>query len=148
MGAVSVRITQNTYPPLPRRFAISPDVSTMWFRYGQYKKGKEPLLSMAYACLTLLEGTTGQKRGARQAVCQKYFIVQAVRDKLGELVSEKGNAQEARKLDFNATIQPLTDQERSWIVAVIKALIRRKAEYDADQSTPLQQITMSDFPPL
>jgi len=96
----------------------------MWYRYQQYTEGKEPLLSMAYALLTLLEGTTGQKHGARTAVCVMYHIDQAVRDTLGDLVSQKGSPKEARKLDCEATRQPRTDAERGWVDAVVKALIR------------------------
>lgn len=147
-GSATVVMVRPKYPEPPSRFAATEDVQAIWFRYMQYIEGKEPLLSMAYAVLSLLEGTTGQKQGARVAVCAKYNIDQTVRDKLGDLVSEKGSPKEARKLDHGATRQPLTHAERSWVVAVVKALIRRKGEYDADPSAALTPITLSDFPAI
>lgn len=152
VGAATLKATailvQREYPSPPKCFAATPDVQTMWFRYGLYYEGKEPLLSMAYACLTLLEGSTGAASGFRTAVCKKYFIDQAVRDKLGDIVSERGDPTEARKLGNAATMTPLTKQEKQWVEDVIKAFIRRKAEYDADSTSPLVQITMADFIPL
>jgi hypothetical protein len=143
--ALAEAVVSQVYPAPPQGFAATPDVQTMWFRYQMYLDGKEPLLSMAYACLTLLEGTTGLKHGARKSVCAMYSIDQSIRDKLGDLVSQKGAPEEARKLDYEATRVPLTGQERQWVEDVIKALIRRKAEYDADPTAPLNQITMADF---
>jgi hypothetical protein len=136
---------RTAYPPLPGRFVRSPDVDTMWHRYQMYLDGKEPLLSMAYACLTLLEGSTGTKHGARKSVCCMYNMDQAVRDKLGDLVSQKGSPEDARKLDYEAARVALSGREKQWVEEVIKALIRRKAEYDADRTAPLPQITMGDF---
>jgi hypothetical protein len=147
-GDLRLHVTSRVFPSPPRNFAASPDVQTMWFRYRMYLEGKEPLLSMAYACLSLLEGTTGRKSGARAAVCAKYHIDPAVREKLGNLVSEKGSPEEARKLDHAATKTPLTGEERDWIEQVIKALIRRKAEYDYDTDTSFAAITLNDFPKM
>ena len=54
-------------PPPPGGFRASDDVRTTWLRYQGFREGKEPLLSMADACLTLSEGSTGLsgKQGAR-----------------------------------------------------------------------------------
>jgi hypothetical protein len=76
------------------------------------------------------------------------LVGQPVRDTLGNLVSEKGGPEEARKLGAGATGTPLTPGEKTWIGEVVKALIRRKAEYDADPvAAGLPPITMSGFPP-
>jgi hypothetical protein len=147
-GKATVMIVHPKYPEPPSRFCASEAVRWMWHRYQQFKAGKEPLPSMAYFCLSLLEGTTGQGQGARAAVCALYHIDRTVRDKLGDLISEKGSPAEARKLDHAATHQPLTHAERSWVEAVVKALIRRKAEYDADPAAALTPITLSDFPAI
>src|SRR5262249_31197976 len=136
------------YPPTPTRFVASPDVETMLLRYEMYLDGKEPLLSMANACMTLLEGSTGATRRVREAFCQTYRIDRAVRDKLGDIVSERGGPAEARKFRSRATMTPLTEKEKQWVKDVVKAMIRRKAEYDADPSAPLQQITLADFVPI
>jgi hypothetical protein len=143
--SVEVTTGHASYPAPPNGFKPSPDVETMWLRYQFYRDQREPLLSMAYVCLSLLEGTTGTKHGARTSVCTKYKIDQAVRDKFGDLVSEHGDASEARKLDFGVSRQPLTHAQRVWIDQVVKALIRRKAEYDFDPSATFPPITMADF---
>lgn len=134
------------YPTPPAGFAASSQVEVMWRRFQQFREGKEPLLSMAYACLSFLESTTAQKQGSRRAVCSKYAIDEGVRTKLGDLVSEKGSPEEARKLDHGATGVPLSGAEKEWVEQVILALIRRKAEYDHDPSRLFPQITLTDFP--
>jgi hypothetical protein len=144
----SVWTVYQNYPPPPSGFVMTPEVETMWLRYQMHLDGREPLASMAYACLTLLEGTTGVTTGFRTAVCSKYGIEQAVRDKLGDLTSERGGPLEARKMDHNSTGIPLTAREKQWIGEVIKALIRRKAEYDADPTASRPLIRMADFPPV
>lgn len=135
----------SNYPAPPTNIAFSNDVDTLWYRYELYLTGKEPLLSMAYFCLSLLEGTTGLTSGARAAVCTKYGIDQAVRNKLGDLVSEAGDAKEARKFNATSTGRKLKDVERKWIEQVIKALIRSKAEFDFDPKTTFSVIQLSDF---
>lgn len=139
---------RRAYPDSPNSFLASPHVVAMWDRYESYLQGKEPLLSMAYACLTLLEGTTGAKSSARKAVCKQYSIAHAVRDKLGDLVSERGGFLEARKFGRTASMTSLTDQERRWIEKAVLRLIRRKAEYDFNPQGNLPEITMNDLPPL
>jgi len=138
---------QRSYPPPPQNFVASPDVETMWFRYQMFLDGKEPLLSMAYACLSLLEGSTGAK-DHRKAVCKMYNIEEALRKKLGDIVSEKGGPHEARKLGTSATKTSLTEREKCWVADVIKALIRRKGEYDANPSATFPPIALANFPPV
>jgi hypothetical protein len=141
-------VTSGKYPQPPFGFKATEEVQRLWQRYSGYIEGKEPILSMAYFCLTVLERTTGVKNGARKLVCSKYNIEQAVRDKLGDLTSAKGGPDEARKFDFEASGDPLTGPERHWVESVVKALIRRKAEFDADPTLAFPKITMNDFPPL
>jgi hypothetical protein len=142
------KVVHGSYPSPPPRFKATPDVETMWFRYQVFLDGKEPLLSMAYAVLTLLEGSTGAKKDVHQALCDTYKIDRDVRKKLGDIVSQRGDAMEARKLGGTASKTPLTTPEKTWVEEVIKALIRRKAEYDAEPSAPLTPIRMADFGPF
>jgi hypothetical protein len=112
-----------------------------------YLDGKEPLLPMANACLTLIEGSgkiLGGK-GGRRAASLLYNIHELVLSNLGRIVSTCGDEKEARKLGSSATRKPLRGNEKQWVEDVIKALIRRKAEYDADPMSPLAQITMAHF---
>ena len=133
-----------TYPAVPTRFKASPDVETLWFRYQQFLEGKEPLLSMAYACLTMIEGSTGVPRGARGVAVTQYAIDRDVLDRIGDWVSTKGGVKDARKLGGTATLVPLTSAEEKWVKAAIRMLIRRKAEFDADPAAAFSQITMAD----
>jgi len=145
---VATHASKATYLPPPVGFKATQDVETMMLRYEMYLDGREPLLSMANACMTCLEGSTGATSKVREAFCQTYHIDRSVREKLGAIVSERGGPDEARKLGGSATKTSLTNQEKQWVEACVKALIRRKAEYDADPTTPLKQITLSDFVPL
>jgi len=142
---VTCRIGRRKYLEPPTGITASPDVLTMWFRYEMFKGGKEPLTSMAYFCLTVLEGSTGKKEGARKAVCSMYKIDQKVRDTFGDLVSERGNGFQARKFDARATRDGFRGNEEKWIEQVVIALIRRKAEYDFDPNGSYPQIAMTDF---
>ena len=141
----------NEYPKPPKAFEASPEVEVLFERYQKaIWLDESQLLSVGYVCLSFLQGTTGIKQGARKEVSRKYRIAEEVRNKLGDLVSEKGDIREARKLDAGATLVPLTPAERLWVRAAIKALIRRKGEYDHDPAaaSALPEITMVDLPPL
>ena len=61
------------------------------------------------------------------------------------MTSTRGSREEARKLAPSATSRPLTNAKRNWIEKAVKALIRRKGEYDADPGSPLMQIDMQDI---
>jgi hypothetical protein len=142
---VGLHVTRRQYPGPQTGIVASPAVEAMWFRFQQFKDGKEPLLSMAYFCLSYLQRTTGLKNGARAELCNMYAIEPAVRDKFGDLVSEYGEPAEARKYDARHTGTPLRDVERKWIEQVTLALIRRKAEFDFNPAATLKLITMGDF---
>jgi len=138
------------YPVPPTRFRATPDVESMWFRYQQHLRDRETYQSIGYFCLSLMQWSTGIRNGARTETSRLYNIDRAVLDKLGELTSEKGNTDDARKLDYRSALIPLSDAERRWIREAIKALIRRKGEYEFDplKASFLKQITMADLPKL
>jgi hypothetical protein len=144
-SSASLHVTRTKYPEPPTGIVASPAVETMWFRFQQFKEAKEPLLSMAYFCLSFLERTTGCEKGARAAVCKMYSIDTTVREKFGDLVSEYGKPEEARKYSATHTETPLREVERKWIEQVTLALIRRKAEFDFNPSATLKLISMEDF---
>lgn len=77
-----------------------------------------------------------------------YGIDPPVRKKLGDLSSERGDSREARKFNAAATGRPLSDSERKWVDLVVRARIRRKAEYDFDATANRSLITMADFPAI
>ncbi len=138
------------YPKPPTKLESSLEVEGLFRRYERAVwLDRTQLLSFGYVCLTYLEGTTGLKgRKARIEAANRYKIEFDVLDKLGKLVSTRGDLQEARKLDAGATRLPLSPEENGWVRAAIKRLIRRKAEYDIDPvaAYSLPIITMSDLP--
>jgi hypothetical protein len=147
----SAQISRKNYPSPPKNFIVSPDVETLLGRYEGYLDGKEPLQSMAYFCLTMVERIYGgqQKKGEniRKAAARTMKVDFEVLDTLGKLTSERGDETTARK--FSGQPSPLTGTECAWIASVVKELIYRVGEYSGcrDNST-LTQITMADFPSL
>ena len=140
---VTLVIGRREYPPPPTNFTTSPDVETLWHRYQGYLEGKELLSSMAYFCLTVLEGLGRGREGA----ATKFEIDEKVLRKLGELTSTKGDEKTARKFLAPGMLRPYSPQEETWIKDVIRALIRRVGEHAAGV-IPLKKLSMADFPPL
>jgi len=105
---------------------------------------------MAYACLTIIEGSTRRtgRTGARATAASQYSVEIAVLKTMGELTSTKGGPEDARKFDAGATGIPLSEKEKVRIQEVVKRLIRRKGEYDYDPTATFPSITMSDLPAL
>jgi len=141
-GIATVSVARTEYPSPPRYFALNPDVETLWQRFEGYTQGREPLLAMAYFCLTLLEARAGSRKDAENA----YRIHYAVLSKLGELTANKGDKESARKTNDAKTFAPLTKIEIGWIEAALKAIIRRVGEIDTTPSASI--ITMNDLPKL
>lgn len=131
------------YPEPPTGFVASPDVEMMWNRYNGYRAGREPLAGMAYMCLTVLQASAG----GREEAAKQYGVDVAVLKKLGQLVSEIGDPQTARKVPKRG-FRPHTDAEKVWIEAVVKAVIRRVGEWAADPNADRPRLTMADFPTL
>ena len=144
---VKVVLTRTNYPPPPELFRVSPDVESLWYRYEGYLDGKEPLLSMAYWCLTMIEASYGN--GEREAAARTISVDSEVLDTLGRLTSTKGDSTVARKAPKRGELQPLNGTECTWIQAVVRTLIHRVGEYvGCDDSSTLTKVGMLDFPPL
>jgi hypothetical protein len=144
VGNVTVHVTRRQYPEPPQAFVVSPDVETMWHCYEGYLEGRERLADMAYACLTVLEGTAG----GREEAAKTYGISKGVLGTLGRLTTEIGDEQTARKFNRLKERRPHTGAERAWIEAAVKALIRRVGEWAASPEAPRPQLTMNDLPEL
>ena len=142
---VSMKLTvvPPNYPTPPANVSLAPNIETMYQRYMGYCRGREPLASMAYFCLTVLEHSTGKKKGTRPAAGKKYQIGKQVLDRIGELSAEKGGS-EARKADGVAT--ELTESERRFLKEAIRRMIRRAAEKAYDPHKSLPEILLSDLP--
>lgn len=134
-GSTHIRAIRSAYPDPPHGLVVAPEVEVLWTRFCRYLANQEPLLSMAYSCLTLLE------RGDRKLAAKHYLIHIDVLRKLGELTSTRGDNATARKLTGQTS--PLSWQERAWIEAAIKAIIRHIAS-----RKPGVTLTMADLPSL
>ncbi|MGB8657132.1 MAG: hypothetical protein WCE90_05040 [Candidatus Zixiibacteriota bacterium] len=141
-GSLTLHVTRRRYPEPPKLFRSSPDVETLWQRFEGYLESREPLPSMAYFCLTLIEA----KAGGRNQAAKLYRINKDVLSKLGELTSQLGDGTTARKVNQGRALTPLTPSEKGWIEATVKLVIRRVGEIDSDSTLPL--ITMGDLPTL
>ncbi len=141
LGTVSTHVTLQAYPEPPGDFRITPDVETLSNRYQGYRDGREPLLSMAYFCLTVLEAAAGGRREAATTYNIEYDVLK----KLGELTSVRGDPRTARKM-LTPPMPPLSGAEDAWLQETIKQIIWRVG----DQRSPanLPPITMADLPRL
>jgi hypothetical protein len=128
--SVDRHISHVSYPEPPENFIVSPDVRVMFVRYEDYRKDREPLLSMANFCLTVLEQSAGGRRKRKQAA-RKYSIEEKVLNRLGRMCA-RGSEREARKAPANLAFAPLRSDDREWVVAVVKAMIRRAGEVAAN----------------
>lgn len=137
-----VHVTRNKYPLPSKKLKYSPDVESLIKRFESFQSGKEPLLSMAYFCLTIIQSSAGNRGDA----VEKYSIRRDVFNKLGDLTSERGDESEARKVKNRLSFEPLNESEKKWIIETIKLLIRRKAEYDFDPIATFKEITMDELP--
>ncbi len=150
MGAtVSVTAIPDSYPNPPEGVVPSPDAESMHRRYMGYRLNREPLPSMAYFCLSVLEGTQERSRRRvspkRKAAAQRLNVDENVLAEIGHLSSASGGA-EARKRE--GIDKPLGSLERRFLEAAIKRLILRVAERSATPEGDLEQIQLSDLPPL
>ncbi len=142
-GAIaSLHVSRTRYPAPPPNFRLNPDVDTLWKRYQGYKHGREPLPSMAYFCLTLLETISGSREDAAAA----FKISGRVLSKIGQLTTERGDQATARKyLAIKAGV-PLSAQEIGWLEEAVKAIIRRLGEVQSIDTVPI--IDVNSLPPL
>jgi hypothetical protein len=141
------------YPDPQVEFGLTPEVEIMYLRYAMHMDQKEPLLSMANMCLTVLEVSVDQlcevntKEKRRERAAQLYRISIHVLRKLGFLVTERGDAREARKAPTSGYVK-LTKEEVRWIQEVVRLMILRLGQYSANPNASFPEITMADLPSL
>ena len=130
------------YPKPPSAgLTITPDVQSIYDRFMGYRLGREPLPSMAYFCLTMLEAAAGN----RPAAARKYGIALKVLSKIGRLCDEKGGSQ-ARK--GKGVEDEFTPQEKRFLEKAMVVMIRRAAEVAHDPDKSRDRIKLSDLPDL
>ena len=140
---ISLRLS-GKYPEPPSDNPLNihdPDVKTMHTRLGGYWQGHEPLASMSYFCLTVLETRFGNRPKAAHA-CK---VDPAILDKIGYLTAKKGGPQ-ARKAE--GTDSDLSSQETSFLTQAITQLVMRLAQVSAGANREIPLMTLSDLPAL
>lgn len=135
-------------PDPPHDFVLSADVNTMWLRYEGYRNGREPLASMAYACLTLLESSVKSSASRRQRAADLYRIDHQILATLGRLTTTVGDERDARKFESGRVPRSHTAAEKTWIDAAIRIVILRAGGRAANPRATLPLISMSDLPNL
>lgn len=146
-----VRLTKKVvgYPTPPSSRPIDPDdpdASFMLSRLDLYRQRREPLASVAYFCLTVLEGLAvprvRARKERRERTTNYYCIEEKVLDEVGNLSSEKGGPA-ARKAE--GRMDEFTKEEIRFLEASIAAFIRRVAEKVADPNGKLPEITKQNL---
>ena len=134
------------YPKPPSGVTLNSndrEVVTLFNRFERYLNRREPLPSMEYFCLTVLEGMCN---GNRTEAAKRYGIGKSVLDSFGRLASHKGGPDAARKAV--GIEEELTQEENRFLEAAVKAIIRRVAEVAHDPHRPLKKITREELPTL
>ena len=117
----------------------------MYHRLSGYYSNREPLPSMAYFCLTVfLSPFSGRRNVRRTAASAHYHIDKQVLDEIGDLSSEKGGPDSARKV--GAMGSALSREEERFLEAAVTAIIRRAAEVAQNPGAPFPTITLADLP--
>lgn len=138
------------YPSPPSGIRIDADVRTMFDRYMNYRRRREPLPGTAYFCLTRLEEMAiKEKRNAkkkREAASRYFQIDEKVLWEIGRLSSTKGGPAGARK--GGGVSHDLTNEERCFLEEAVKKMIRRAAEKAHNPDADLPKISLADLPPI
>ena len=142
-SSASLTLGPSRYPLPPTDICLDdrfdPDVQTMYQRYMDYRRKREPLPSMAYFCLTVPK----RKEGGRLRTAEKYQIGGHVRAKVGRLSSHKDGLA-ARKAEGVAT--EMAESERRFLEQAIRKIIRRVVEKTRKPDRSLPKISLSDLP--
>ncbi len=140
-GNVSFHLTKKNYPNPPRAFSATAEVQYAYRRWLGYQQGNEPLQSMAYFVLTILQSLAGN----RQAASNSFQIDLKILNTIGRLSSTKGDETTARKAT-SLQFQELTDSEKLWLDEATRRVIYRLGEHAS--GAPLTQISLVDLPKI
>ena len=148
-GVPTARVNLRAVTPYPSPpatgVALTPDVVTMWHRYLGYRRGAEPLPSMAYFCYRLLRSPTDEPSISLPDVARKYRVSKPVLVTIRRLSSERGGALARRPEGIG---KELTSSEVRFLEDALRTLIRRAAEVAHDPDVDRHPICMSDLPSI
>ncbi|MCY4243099.1 MAG: hypothetical protein OXD36_15325 [Rhodobacter sp.] len=134
---IAGRVLKAAYPQPPsRRLEFSPDIDSMHHRYLGYRAGREPLPSMAYFCLTMLQYMAG---GNLSAAAKEFGISHNALTKANKLSGGAGGGA-ARKAD--GIHRPYGPDDKRFLDAAIRSMIIRAAEVAHSPDAKREQITI------
>lgn len=143
---VNLLIGKASYPAPPAVFKVSTALRVMYHRYEGQLNGREPLPAFAYYVLTEVERLfVAQRNKPRHAAAQALNVDRAVLGMLGNLSSKKGGTI-ARKAEGRD--KELTPNERAWILAAVRSLMRRIGEYESTDHYQGRPLTLAELPTL
>ena len=140
LGKPQVTVSPPSYPSPPAtHLGYNDDVESMLRRYVAYREDPRRLTEMSNFCLSVLVDDAGNRRAASQ----RYGIAKRVLDRVGVLCDSKGgdDARKAKGRDY-----PLTQHEKQFLEEVVRAMIRRAAEFAHDPNVSFELLTTSYFP--
>jgi len=141
-ASASLHLTYTRYPQPPQTFRATPEVQHAYRRWIGFRSGKEPLQSMAYFVLTLLESVA---RG-RQSAARTFQIDSAVLGTIGRLSSTKGDESTARKAGPDVQFQELSGAEKQWLEEAVRRVIHQLGQRAS--GAPLALLSMDDLPSI
>ena len=152
LGTARITTVVRKYPSPPSDITLNSDVETMHQRYMGYRGKHEPLQSMAYFCLSMLEDPpsppSSEERiisAKRKVAAEKFDIDEAVLAEMGHLSTTRGGP-DARKRE--GIVQPLRPTEHHFLDRAVRAMIRRVAEREHTPEGNLPTISWSELPSL
>lgn len=141
-SSVIVRLTCREYPNPPTAFSATPEVMHAYRRWLRYRAGNEPLQSMAYFVLTLIESAAG----GRPLASQTFQIHPDILNTMGRLSSTKGDAITARKAISQKQFQDLSPAEKQWLEEAVRCVVQRLGEHASGAQGSV--ITMAKLPQI
>ena len=127
------------YPKPPAHCDFQhPDVKAMYVRYIGHRQGEEPLVSMAYFCLTVLEHSV-QPPKRREKAARRWRIEKAVLDRVAELSSTRGGTA-ARKAEGIG--KPLRSEEERFLRDAIRSIIGHAGRMACSTGTPPDRLNL------
>jgi len=131
-------------PPPPANYSHVEEVNAMWNRYQKSIEGEEPIASMAYFCLSLMEN----KAGGRSNAATMFGIEKDVLNKLGQLTSAVGDLKTARKGSATSSLRAHTPTEIDWMKNAVRECIRRMGNLHPLSVPAPHPLSMKELPPL
>lgn len=147
-GGVEITISYDKYPPPPPEISISPNVQSMYDRFMKYCNRMEPLPSVAYFCVTVLDHEAARLngnggRGSDRQTVQTFGISRNVLRRIRDLSTNKGGAAARKATGLQLE---LTDQEIRFLNKALQAIILRAAEVAHNPGATRDTLTLADLP--